>query len=176
MAIYELDGVRPILPEDGHYWIAPSADVVGRVMLERNASVWFGAVLRGDNELIRIGENSNVQDGSVLHTDEGCPLTVGANVTVGHKVILHGCTIADQSLIGMGACILNNARIGRNCIIGAHALIPEGKEIPDNSLVIGMPGRVVRALTPEEVEGLALSAEHYVANWQRYSRGVRALV
>lgn len=175
MAIYELEGVRPTLPEEGQYWIAPSADVTGRVKLERNASVWFGAVLRGDNELIHIGENSNVQDNAVLHTDEGCPLTVGANVTVGHKVILHGCTVADHSLIGMGACVLNNARIGRNCIIGAHALIPEGKEIPDNSLVIGMPGRVAREVTAEEIEGLGVSAAHYVANWQRYAKSLRAL-
>ncbi|MDQ0315744.1 gamma carbonic anhydrase family protein [Amorphus orientalis] len=172
MPLYTLEGAGPDLPEDGRYWIAPSADVIGRVRLKADASVWWGAVLRGDNEWIEIGERSNVQDGSVFHTDMDAPLTIGADCTIGHKVILHGCTVADNSLIGMGATVLNHARIGRNCIIGANALIPEGKEIPDNSLVVGMPGKVVRTLSDAEVEGLTKSAAHYVANWKRYASGL----
>jgi carbonic anhydrase/acetyltransferase-like protein (isoleucine patch superfamily) len=172
MAIYALDGVSPELPDEGSYWIAASADVIGKVRLEKNASVWFGAVLRGDNELIRVGQNSNVQDGCVLHTDVGSPLTIGNNCTIGHQAMLHGCTIGDNSLVGIGATILNNAVIGRNCLIGAHALIPEGKTIPDNSLVMGAPGRVVRQLDAEAIARLAKSAEGYVRNWQRYARGL----
>ena len=175
MAIYSLDGVTPDLPPAGEYWIAPSATVIGRVRLERDASVWFGATLRGDNELILIGEGSNVQDGCVFHTDMGAPLTVGANCTIGHQAILHGCTIGDNSLIGMGACILNYAQIGKNCLIGAKALIPEGKVIPDNSLVMGAPGKVVREVTPEIAEQLARAAENYVRNWRRFAAGLRVL-
>lgn len=170
MAIYALGGVRPQLPAEGDYWVAPNAQVMGNVRLERNASVWFGAVLRGDNELITIGENSNVQDGSVLHTDPGSPLTIGANVTIGHMVMLHGCTIGDGSLVGIGSIILNNTRIGKNCLIGANTLIAEGKEIPDNSMVLGAPGRVIRTLTDEQAAALRLSADHYVQNWKRYAR------
>lgn len=172
MVIYALDGVTPELPAGGAYWIAPDAAVLGRVRLRRNASVWFGAVLRGDHELIDVGEDSNIQDCSVLHTDPGCPLTIGKGVTVGHRAMLHGCTIGDNSLIGIGASVLNRARIGRNCVVGAHALITEGKEIPDNSLVVGMPGRVVRTIEPETVAELTLSAQHYVQNWQRFKRGL----
>jgi carbonic anhydrase/acetyltransferase-like protein (isoleucine patch superfamily) len=146
MTVFALGMIAPELPSDGAYWIAPSASVIGFVRLERNASVWFGAVLRGDNELILIGEGSNVQDGCVLHTDIGFPLTVGRNCTIGHQAILHGCTIDDNCLIGMGATILNGARIGKNCLVGAHALISENKEIPDNSMVLGMPGKVVKQL------------------------------
>lgn len=170
MAIYALGGVRPQLPAEGDYWVAPNAQVMGNVRLERNASVWFGAVLRGDNELITVGENSNVQDGSVLHTDPGSPLTIGANVTIGHMVMLHGCTIGDGSLVGIGSIILNNTRIGKNCLIGANTLIAEGKEIPDNSMVLGAPGRVIRTLTDEQAAALRLSADHYVQNWKRYAR------
>ncbi|MGB5948463.1 MAG: gamma carbonic anhydrase family protein [Parvibaculum sp.] len=170
MAIYALGGVRPQLPAEGDYWVAPNAQVMGNVRLERNASVWFGAVLRGDNELITVGENSNVQDGSVLHTDPGSALTIGANVTIGHMVMLHGCTIGDGSLIGIGSIILNNTRIGKNCLIGANTLIAEGKEIPDNSMVLGAPGRVIRTLTDEQAAALRLSADHYVQNWKRYAR------
>lgn len=173
MASFSLDGVSPDLPPQGEYWIAPNAAVIGRIKLERDASVWFGATLRGDNELILIGEGSNVQDGCVLHTDMGAPLTVGANCTIGHQAILHGCTIGDNSLIGMGACILNHAQIGRNCLIGAKALIPEGKVIPDNSLVMGAPGKVVREVSPEQVMVLTGSAHHYVANWKRYRTDLR---
>ncbi|MGE3830095.1 MAG: gamma carbonic anhydrase family protein [Parvibaculaceae bacterium] len=175
MASFSLDGVSPDLPPQGEYWIAPSAAVIGRIKLERDASVWFGATLRGDNELILIGEGSNVQDGCVLHTDMGAPLTVGANCTIGHQAILHGCTVGDNSLIGMGACILNYAQIGRNCLIGAKTLIPEGKVIPDNSLVMGAPGKVVREVTPEMAEQLTRSAQNYARNWRRFASGLRAL-
>jgi carbonic anhydrase/acetyltransferase-like protein (isoleucine patch superfamily) len=156
------------------FWIAPSAIVIGHVRLESNASVWWQAVLRGDNELITVGENSNVQDGCVLHTDPGYPLTIGRNVTVGHLAMLHGCTIGDNSLIGIGAVVLNGAVIGRNCLIGAKALVPEGKTIPDNSLVMGAPGKVVRELEERHVARLRKGAEHYVANWQRYRRELQA--
>ncbi|TWH76458.1 carbonic anhydrase/acetyltransferase-like protein (isoleucine patch superfamily) [Azomonas agilis] len=151
-------------------WIAPNATLIGKVRLEAGASVWFNTVLRGDNELIHIGERSNVQDGSVLHTDMGQPLTLGRGVTVGHNVMLHGCTVGDHSLIGINAVILNGAKIGRYCLIGANTLIPEGKEIPDGSLVMGSPGKVVRTLTDEQKKMLEKSAENYVLNAQRYAR------
>jgi carbonic anhydrase/acetyltransferase-like protein (isoleucine patch superfamily) len=156
----------------GEYWVADNAVVIGSVLLENNASVWFNAVLRGDAELITVGENSNVQDGAVLHTDPGCPLVIGRNVTIGHKVMLHGCEIGDNSLIGINAVVLNRAKIGRNCLIGANALITEGKEIPDNSMVLGSPAKVVRQLTEQEVAGLALSARHYVENARRFRDGL----
>ncbi|MEQ8483349.1 MAG: gamma carbonic anhydrase family protein [Pseudomonadales bacterium] len=156
----------------GEYWVADNALVIGSVLLENNASVWFNAVLRGDAELITVGENSNVQDGAVLHTDPGCPLVIGRNVTIGHKVMLHGCEIGDNSLIGINAVVLNRAKIGRNCLIGANALITEGKEIPDNSMVLGSPAKVVRQLTEQEVAGLALSARHYVENARRFRDGL----
>jgi carbonic anhydrase/acetyltransferase-like protein (isoleucine patch superfamily) len=171
--LFDLGERRPTLPPEGEYWIAPNAAVVGRVELKTNSSVWFGAVLRGDNDPIVVGEGSNIQDHSVLHTDEGVPLTVGAGVTVGHRVMLHGCTIGDNSLIGIGAVVLNRAVIGRDCIIGAQALITEGKVIPDRSLVVGSPGKVVRELTDAEVGFLRLSALHYVENWKRYARELR---
>ena len=175
MAIYELDGFSLITEGDGAFWVADSASVIGKVKLEKDASVWYGAVLRGDNELITVGENSNIQDGSILHTDMGFPLTIGKNVTIGHMAMLHGCTIGDSSLIGIGATILNGAKIGRNCIIGAHALVTEGKEIPDNSLVVGAPAKVIRERTPEQEAGLLASAAHYVENWKRYSKGLKRL-
>ena len=175
MTAYSLSGVAPTLPEDSEYWIAPDASVIGHVILKTNASIWFGAVVRGDNEPIIVGENSNVQDNSVLHTDMGKPLTIGANVTIGHKVMLHGCHIGDGSLIGIGAIVLNGARIGRGCLIGAGALITEGKEIPDYSLVMGAPGKVVRTLDPEQAAGLAAGAMHYVENWKRYRAGLVTL-
>ncbi|MGX1305551.1 carbonic anhydrase/acetyltransferase-like protein (isoleucine patch superfamily) [Amorphus suaedae] len=175
MSLYALDGVGPDLPGDGAFWVAPTAVLIGKVRLHVDASVWWGAVLRGDNEWIEIGERSNVQDGSVFHTDLDAPLTIGKDCTVGHKAILHGCTIGDNSLIGMGATVLNHARIGRNCIIGANALIAEGKEIPDNSLVVGMPGKVVRTLDEASAEALTASAAHYVANWKRYAAGLQPL-
>jgi carbonic anhydrase/acetyltransferase-like protein (isoleucine patch superfamily) len=175
MSVYGLGEAVPQLPEDGQYWIAPGAVLIGRVILKANASVWFGAVLRGDNEPITVGENSNVQDGAVLHTDAGTPLTIGSNVTIGHQAMLHGCTIGDNSLIGIGAVVLNGARIGRNCLIGAKALIPEGKDIPDNSLVVGSPGRVLRPVSEEQIAFFARSAEHYVQNWKRYASGLKPL-
>jgi carbonic anhydrase/acetyltransferase-like protein (isoleucine patch superfamily) len=151
-------------------WVAPNATLVGKVKLESGASVWFNAVLRGDNELIHIGENSNVQDGTVMHTDMGFPLNIGKGVTIGHNAMLHGCTVGDYSLIGINAVILNGAKIGKNCIIGANSLIGEGKEIPDGSLVMGSPGKVVRELTEVQKKMLEASAAHYVHNAQRYAR------
>lgn len=175
MAIYELDGVAPELPENGAYWIADTAAVMGRVILKPNASVWFGAVVRGDNDPIIIGEDSNVQDNAVIHTDQGAPCTIGKGVTIGHQAMLHGCTIGDYSLIGIGATVLNGAKIGKNCLIGAHALVAEGKEIPDNSMVLGAPGRVVRELGPDFEEMLRGSAKVYVANHQRFKAGLKRL-
>ena len=154
-------------------WVAPNATLVGKVKLEAGASVWFNAVLRGDNELIHIGENSNVQDGTVMHTDMGFALTLGKGVTIGHNVMLHGCTVGDYSLIGINAVVLNGARIGKNCIIGANALIPEGKDIPDGSLVMGSPGKVVRELNDGQKQMLQASAAHYVHNAKRYARDLQ---
>jgi carbonic anhydrase/acetyltransferase-like protein (isoleucine patch superfamily) len=151
-------------------WVAPTATLIGKVKLEAGASVWFGAVLRGDNELIHIGENSNVQDGTVMHTDMGSPLNIGKSVTIGHNVMLHGCSVGDYSLIGINSVILNGAKIGKYCIIGANSLIGEGKEIPDGSLVMGSPGKVVRELTDGQKKMLEASAAHYVHNAQRYAR------
>ena len=173
MTLYALDGISPDLPGEGLCWVAPDAAVIGKVKLERMASVWFGAVLRGDNEFLLVGENSNIQDGCVLHSDMGSPLTIGRNCTIGHKAILHGCSIGDNSLIGMGATVLNNAQIGRNCLIGANALVTEGKVIPDNSLVMGSPGKVVRELDAEAIARLSAAAASYVRNWQRYAKGLR---
>ena len=158
----------------GDYWIAPSATVIGKVVLEDNVSIWFNVVLRGDNEVITIGENSQVQDGSVLHADPGFPLTLGKNVSIGHMVMLHGCTIGDGSLVGIKSVILNGAVIGRNCLIGANTLIAEGKTIPEGSLVLGSPGKVVRKLSPEEITGINQFADHYVANFKRYRAGFKS--
>ena len=174
MAVYALDGVSPALPAHGNYWIAPSADIIGKVRLLDDVSIWFGAVLRGDNEWIIVGQGSNVQEGCVLHTDMGAPLTIGTNCTIGHKAILHGCEIGDNSLIGMGAIVLNHAKIGRNCLIGAGALIPEGKIIPDNSLVLGQPGKIIRVLNDEAAAKLTASAEGYQKNWKRFASGLKA--
>ncbi len=171
MPIFALDGVAPQFPETFH-WVAPTAVLIGKVVLEENANVWFGSVLRGDNETITVGESSNVQENCVLHTDPGFPLTIGIGCTIGHKAMLHGCTIGDNTLIGMGATILNGAKIGKNCLIGANALVSEGKEIPDNSMVIGMPGKVVRELDEAAVTGLKASALHYVSNAKRFSQGL----
>lgn len=173
MAIYNLGNKEVSVPESGNYWVADNATVLGSVILKEGASVWFNVVVRGDNDPITIGENSNVQDGSVLHTDDGVPLTIGKNVTVGHMAMLHGCTIGDNTLIGIGATVLNRAKIGKNCLIGAHALIPEGKEIPDNSLVMGAPGKVVRQLDEASEKMLTASAMHYVENWKRYVTGLK---
>ncbi len=175
MSIYALDGRRPEFPVDGGYWVAPTAAIIGNVRLDRGASIWFGAVLRGDNEPIHIGADSNIQDLSVLHTDPGFPLTVGVGCTIGHRAMLHGCTIGDNSLIGMGATILNGVRIGRDCLIGANALIPEGREIPDGSLVMGMPGKLVRELTPEAIAANRNSAQNYARNAARFASGLACI-
>lgn len=168
--IYTLETLTPKL--DPESWVAPNATVIGMVELQRQASLWFNVVARGDSDWLSIGEGSNVQDGSVLHADPGVPLSIGRNVTIGHLAMVHGCTIGDGSLIGIKAVILNRAVIGRECIIGANTLIPEGKVIPDRSLVVGSPGKVVRELSDDEVAGLQRIAEHYVANAQRYARSL----
>jgi carbonic anhydrase/acetyltransferase-like protein (isoleucine patch superfamily) len=173
MAIYELDAVAPRLAETA--WVADSAQVMGNVELGDDASVWFGAVIRGDTEVIRIGKRTNIQDASVLHADVGQPLTIGDDVTVGHKVMLHGCTIGDGSLIGIGAVVLNGARIGKGCLVGAGALVTEGKEFPDGSMIIGSPAKVVRELNAEQREGLLMSAAHYVDNARRFKTGLHKL-
>ena len=175
MSLYSLDGVAVETPASGCFWVAPNATLVGRIILRENASVWFGAVLRGDNEPIVVGENSNVQDGAGLHTDIGSPLTLGRDVTVGHLAMLHGCEVGDGSLIGIGAVVLNGARIGRSCLIGAKALISEGKVIPDGAMVLGAPGRVVRELDEQSRAQLAAGAAHYAQNWRRYAGGLRPM-
>ena len=173
MAIYELDGMVPQLAASA--WVADSAQVMGNVVLGEDASVWFGTVIRGDTETITIGAGSNIQDASVLHADIGKPLVVGERVTVGHQVMLHGCTIGDESLIGIGAVVLNGAKIGKNCLVGAGALVTEGKEFPDGSMIIGSPAKVVRQLTPEQIEGLRQSAKHYVENAERFRRDLKKI-
>jgi carbonic anhydrase/acetyltransferase-like protein (isoleucine patch superfamily) len=173
MALYELDGVAPQLGVGA--WVADSAQVIGKVTLGENASIWFGAVARGDTDTLTIGRNSNIQDLSVLHADSGCPLTIGDNVTVGHQVMLHGCTIGDNSLIGIQAVILNNAKIGRNSIVGAGSVVTEGKEFPDNSLIIGAPAKVVRTLDDAAAAKLRHSAEHYVENARRFAKGLKKI-
>jgi carbonic anhydrase/acetyltransferase-like protein (isoleucine patch superfamily) len=169
MAIYELDGAVPKVSDSA--WVADSAQVIGTVELAEEASVWFGVVIRGDTDTIRIGRRSNIQDLSVLHADAGMPLTLGDDVTVGHKVMLHGCTIGDGSLIGIGAIVLNGAKIGKGCLVGAGSLVTEGKEFADGSMIMGSPAKVVRQLTPEQLAGLLCSAEHYVGNARRYRAG-----
>jgi carbonic anhydrase/acetyltransferase-like protein (isoleucine patch superfamily) len=175
MAIYELDGQGPDLPASGNYFIADTADVIGKIRLLENASVWFGAVLRGDNEWIEIGVGSNVQDNCTCHTDKGYPLTIGTNCTVGHNVILHGCTIGDGALIGMGSIVMNGAKIGRNSIVGAGSVITEGKEFPENSLIIGSPARVIRTLSPEQVDAMGSAARFYAANGPRFKQGMKKI-
>lgn len=173
MSLYDLDDRSPTLPADGDAWVAPGARVIGSVILERGASVWFNAVLRGDNEPIRVGEDANVQDNCVCHTDPGLPLTIGPRCTIGHAAILHGCTIGAGSLVGMGATILNGATIGAGVLIGAGSLVTEGKSFPDGVLVVGRPAKVVRALTEDEIAGLLASAARYRANMQRFRSGLR---
>ncbi|AXI46564.1 gamma carbonic anhydrase family protein [Sulfitobacter sp. SK012] len=173
MTLYSLDGISPTI--DPNAWVAPDANIIGNVVLEAGSSVWFGASLRGDNEVIHLGEGSNIQESCVLHTDIGFPLVIGRNCTIGHKVMLHGCTIGDNTLIGMGATILNGAKIGRDCLIGAGALITENKTIPDGSLVMGAPGKVVRMLDDNAIEALELSALSYRANARRFRDGLKAL-
>ncbi|ARU05285.1 gamma carbonic anhydrase family protein [Comamonas serinivorans] len=171
MAIYALDELTPEVADTA--WVADDAQVMGNVRLDAHASVWFGSVLRGDTDTIAVGEGSNIQDGSVLHADRGKPLTVGKHVTVGHQVMLHGCTIGDESLIGIGAVVLNGAVIGKNCLVGARALVTEGKVFPDGCMILGSPAKVVRQLSPEEIEGLRRSALHYMDNAKRFAKGLR---
>ena len=173
MAIYELDGIAPRVADSA--WVADSAQLMGNVVLGEGASVWFGTVVRGDTECITIGAGSNIQDASVLHADHGQPLVVGERVTVGHKVMLHGCTIGDESLIGIGAIVLNGARIGKNCLVGAGALVTEGKEFPDGSMILGSPAKVVRQLTPEHMQALRQSALHYQQNMHRFRDGLKKI-
>ncbi len=173
MAVYQLDEHQPQIHSSA--WVADSAQVMGAVTMEANASVWFGATVRGDTEHITIGEGANIQDGSVLHADHGMPLKVGKHVTVGHMVMLHGCTIGDESLIGIGAVVLNGAKIGRNCLVGAGSLVTEGKEFPDGSMIMGTPAKVVRQLTPEQIEGLRQSARHYIDNARRFHAGLKKI-
>ncbi len=175
MTSYAFEGREPTLPEDGDCWIAPGAHVIGDVTLQSGTSIWFNATLRGDNEPIVIGDGSNVQENCVFHTDMGFPLTIGANCTIGHKAMLHGCTIGEGTLVGMGATVLNGARIGRFCLIGAGALVTEGKEIPDFSLVMGAPGKVVRDLGDDTRQKLLASAEHYRQKMRRFRDGLRPL-
>ena len=175
MPIYALDDLVPQTPAKGKFWVAPDAQVMGHVILAEDVGIWFGAVIRGDNEPISIGARSNIQEGSVLHSDVGFPLTVGADVTVGHHAILHGCTIGDGALIGMGATVMNGARIGAGSIIGAGALVTEGQEIPERSLVMGAPAKVIRALDAEAGARLLASAAHYVENARRFARRLRRI-
>ncbi|MGA2125240.1 MAG: gamma carbonic anhydrase family protein [Xanthobacteraceae bacterium] len=175
MPIYDIDGQRPDLPGDGRYWIADNAIIIGRVRLGAEASIWYGSVLRGDNEWVEIGERSNVQENCTMHTDEGFPLTVGAGCTIGHNVVLHGCTVADNSLIGMGAILLNGVRIGRNSIVGAGALCTEGKVFPDNSLIVGAPARAMRTVDQKALDLITWSADWYVKNWKRHAEGSKRI-
>jgi carbonic anhydrase/acetyltransferase-like protein (isoleucine patch superfamily) len=173
--LYALDGLAPVLPADGRFFVAPGAHVIGKVRLGEDVTVWFGAALRGDNEWITIGDRTNVQENVVMHTDPGCPLTVGADCTIGHGAIVHGCTVGDGSLVGMGATILNRARIGRSSIVGANALVTEGKEFPDFSLIVGSPARVARSLDAKTAEELLRTAAHYAARGQRFRAGLTPL-
>jgi carbonic anhydrase/acetyltransferase-like protein (isoleucine patch superfamily) len=168
MPLYALGDGRPIIPAEGEYWIAPNASIIGKVRLLKGASVWFGSVLRGDNEWITVGERCNIQDLSILHTDPGIPVILGSNVTIGHGVVLHGAIVGDNTIIGMGATLLNRAKIGKNSIVGAHALVPEGKEFPDNSLIVGVPAKLVRSIPDDQIGMLTMNAEIYFDRWQRY--------
>lgn len=173
MPLFALDEFQPELPASGQYWVAPTALVIGKVILKDEASIWFGSVLRGDNEPIVIGQGTNIQENCVLHTDPGFPMTLGTNVTVGHMAILHGCTVGDNSLIGMGATVLNGAKIGRNCLVGSNALVTEGKEFPDNSLIVGAPAKVIRVLDEAAAERIRQTALRYQENWKRFAKGMK---
>lgn len=175
MPLYSLGNLSPKTPAEGRFWIAPDAHVIGQIDLGEDVGIWFGAVLRGDNEPIVIGERTNIQEGVMIHTDPRFPVTIGKGCTIGHHAIIHGCTIGDNSLIGMGATVLNGAKIGNNCLVGANALITENKEFPDNSLIVGSPARVVRTLDEASAARLTLSAENYVRNWQRFARDLKQI-
>jgi carbonic anhydrase/acetyltransferase-like protein (isoleucine patch superfamily) len=173
MPIYQLDGQAPDFPEDGHYYVADTAVVIGKVRLNTDCSVWFGAVLRGDNEWIELGERTQVQDNATVHTDPGFPVTIGRDCVIGHSVVLHGCTVGDNSLVGMGAILLNGAKIGNNCLVGAGALITEGKTFPDRSLIVGAPARAIRQLDDKAIAMIREGADIYVRRWQRYTKGLK---
>ena len=173
MAIYQLDDLKPGIADSA--WVADNAQVAGNVTLAEDCSVWFGVVIRGDTETISVGRGTNIQDNSVLHADHGMPLVIGENVTVGHQVMLHGCTIGDGSLIGIQAVVLNGAKIGKNCLVGAGALVTEGKEFPDGCMILGTPAKAVRQLSEAQIEGLKLSAQHYIENARRYKAGLKKL-
>jgi carbonic anhydrase/acetyltransferase-like protein (isoleucine patch superfamily) len=175
MAIYQLDGQAPELAADGHCWIAETAVVIGRVRVKRDASIWWGSVLRGDNEWIELGERSNIQESCTLHTDMGYPLTIGADCTIGHNVVLHGCSIAAGSLIGMGAIVLNGAKIGPRSLVGAGALVTEGKEFPENSLIVGSPARAIRTFDEKAAQAVSFAADWYVKRWQQYAKGLKKI-
>jgi len=175
MAIYELDGQAPELSADGRCWVAETAVVIGRVRLKQDASVWWGSVLRGDNEWIEVGERTNIQESCTLHTDMGFPMVIGADCTIGHNVVLHGCTIAAGSLIGMGAVVLNGAKIGARSLVGAGALVTEGKEFPPNSLIVGAPARAIRTLDDKAIKMIAGGADIYVRRWQQYAKGLKRI-
>ena len=175
MPIYELDGQAPEFPGEGNYWVADNAVLIGRVRLKAEASVWFGAVLRGDNEWIELGERSQIQDNATLHTDPGFPMVIGADCVIGHDVILHGCTVADNSLIGMGAILLNGAKIGKNCLVGAGAVVTEGKTFPDNSLIVGAPARAVRTLDEKAAAMIRGGADNYVRRWKHYVKALKRI-
>ena len=175
MPIYELDGQAPEFPDDGRYWVAETAVLIGRVRLKSHASVWFGAVLRGDNEWIELGERSQIQDNATLHTDPGFPMVIGANCVIGHKVMLHGCTVGDNSLIGMGATLLNGSKIGNNSLVGAGSVVTERKSFPDNSLIVGAPARVIRTLDEKAIEMIQGGADVYVNRFKRYLKGLKRI-
>ena len=175
MPIYELDGQAPEFPADGKYWVAETAVLIGRVRMKSQSSVWFGAVLRGDNEWIEIGERSQIQDNATLHTDPGFPMVIGANCVIGHKVMLHGCIVGENSLIGMGAILLNGSKIGKNSLVGAGALVTEGKAFPDNSLIVGTPARAIRTLDEKAVAMIARGADIYVQRSQQYAKGLKRI-
>lgn len=175
MPLYALGEHAPTLPDDDRYWVAPDAHVMGRVQIGPDVGIWFGATLRGDNEPIVLGARTNIQEGTIVHTDPGKPVQIGEGCTIGHGAIIHGCTIGNNSLIGMGATVLNGAVIGHNCLVGANALVTEGKVFPDNSLIVGSPARVVRTLDEEQIAGLRKSAEGYVRNWKRFKAELRRI-
>mgnify|MGYP000533557762 CR=1 FL=1 len=175
MPIYELDGQAPEFPGEGQYWVAETATLIGRVRLKKDASVWFGAVLRGDNEWIELGERSQIQDNATLHTDPGFPMTIGSDCVIGHKVMLHGCSIGENTLIGMGAILLNGARVGKNSLVGAGALVTEGKSFPDNSLIVGAPARAIRALDQKAVDMIRNGADLYVRRWKQYAKSLKRI-